>query len=143
MEEERAIAGLALYSASAHEPNAKASLGPGTHWGPARYIRVMKPIHLYLELEAWCAIQEFPKPSFQTLLRALQRCGCIRFRKIDGQRPNCDACVEFKQRLRRPQSPQQRAQVLEEYCLHTTVVWALTAQSCPGHAARCWIRVPS
>ena len=37
-EEERAIAGFALYIASTHEPNAMISLGPGTHWGPARYI---------------------------------------------------------------------------------------------------------
>ena len=60
-EEERAIAGLALYIASAHEPNAMVGLGPGAHGGPARYIGVMKPIHLYLALEAWCAAQYIKK----------------------------------------------------------------------------------
>ena len=122
-DEERAIATFALYIASTHEPNSMVSQGPGTNWGPARYIGVMKPIHLYLELEAWCAIQEIPKPSFQTLLRALQQCGCIRFRKTAGQHPNCDECVKYKQRLRRPQSLQQRAQVLEEYCQHLLLQW--------------------
>ena len=42
-EEARAIAGLALYIASAHEPNSMVSLGPGAHGGPVRYIGVMKP----------------------------------------------------------------------------------------------------
>ena len=37
-EEARAIAGLALYIASAHEPNSMVSLGPGAHGGPC-------PIH--------------------------------------------------------------------------------------------------
>ena len=122
-EEERAIAGFALYIANTQEPNAMVCQGPGTNWGPARYIGVMKPIHLYLELEAWCAIQEIPKPSFQTLLRALQRCGCVRFRKTAGQHPSCDACVNFKQRLGAPQSPELRAQVLEEYCHHILLQW--------------------
>ena len=67
-EEARAIAGLALYIASAHEPNSMVSLGPGAHGGPVRYIGVMKPIHLYYEMEAWCVVQDIPKPSFNTLL---------------------------------------------------------------------------
>ena len=122
-EEERAIAGMALYIASAHEPTQMVGLGPGTHGGPARFIGVMKPIHLFLELEAWCAVQDIPKPSFQTLLRALDQCGCIRFRKTAGQHPNCDICMDFKRRLRAPQGPQQRAQVLEEYCKHILLQW--------------------
>ena len=122
-EEARAIAGLALYITSAHEPNAMLGLGPGAHGGPARYIGVMKPIHLYFELEAWCAVQDNPKPSFDTLRRALDKCGCIRFRKTAGQHPNCDACMRYKQRLRAPQSPEQRAQVLEEYCKHILLQW--------------------
>ena len=122
-EEARAIAGLALYITGAREPNSMVGLGPGTHGGPARYIGVMKPIHLYLELEAWCAVQDLPKPSFNTLLRALDRCGCIRFRKTAGQHPNCDACMHYKQCLRAPQSPEQRTQVLEEYCQHILLQW--------------------
>ena len=121
--EERAIAGLALYIASAHEPNSMVGLGPGTPGAPARYIGVMKPIHLYLELEAWCAVQDIPKPSFQTLLRALDQCGCIRFRKTAGQHPNCDTCMRRKKSLRAPQSPQQRALVLEDYCDRISLQW--------------------
>ena len=34
-EEEQAIAGMALYIASTHEPSSMVSLGPGTHGGPA------------------------------------------------------------------------------------------------------------
>ena len=37
-EEARAIAGVALYIASTHEPNSMVSLGPGAHGGPVRYI---------------------------------------------------------------------------------------------------------
>ena len=122
-EEARAIAGLALYISSAHEPNSMISLGPGAHGGPVRYIGVVKPIHLYLELEAWCAVQNIPKPSFNTLLRALDQCKCIRFRKTAGQHPNCDKCMEFKLRLRAPQHPNQRAHVLEEYCQHIFLQW--------------------
>ena len=83
-EEARAIAGVALYMASAHEPNSMVSLGPGVHGGPVRYIGVMKPIHLYYELEAWCVVQDIPRPSFSTLLRALDQCSCVRFRKTAG-----------------------------------------------------------
>ena len=122
-EEARAIAGLALYIASAHEPNSMVSLGPGAHGGPVRYIGVMKPIHLYYEMEAWCVVQDIPKPSFNTLLRALDQCRCIRFRKTAGQHPNCDKCMEYKQRLRAPQRPEQRALVLEEYCQHIFLQW--------------------
>ena len=122
-EEERAIADMALYIASTLEPTSMLRFGPGTHGGPTRYIGVMKPIHLYMELEAWCASQSIPKPSFQTLLRALDQCGCIRFRKTAGQHPNCDTCMHYKQRLRSPQSPQQRAVVLEEYCQHILMQW--------------------
>ena len=122
-EEARAIAGLALYIASAHEPNSMVSLGPGAHGGPVRYIGVMKPIHLYYEMEAWCVVQDIPKPSFSTLLRALDQCSCVRFRKTAGQHPNCDKCMEYKQRLRAPQRPEQRALVLEEYCQHIFLQW--------------------
>ena len=94
--EDWASAGMALYIASTCEPSSMVSLGPGAHGGPARYIGVMKPIHLYLELEAWCSIQDIPQPSFQTLLRALDKCGCVRFRKTAGQHPNCDRCMHFK-----------------------------------------------
>ena len=122
-QEERAIAGMALYIASTLEPNSMLRFGPGTHGGPARYIGVMKPIHLYMELEAWCACQNIPKPSFNTLRRALEQCGCVRFRKTAGQHPNCDTCMHYKQRLRSPQSPRQRALVLEEYCQHILKQW--------------------
>ena len=122
-DQERAIAALALYIASANEPNTMVSLGPGGHGGPDRYIGVMKPIHLYLELEAWCAVQNIRTPSFQTLLRSLTACGCVRFRKTAGQHPNCDTCMHYKARLRAPQSPQQRATVLEEYCQHILHQW--------------------
>ena len=122
-EEARAIAGLALYIASAHEPNSMVSLGPGAHGGPVRYIGVMKPIHLYYEMEAWCVVQDIPKPSFSTLLRALDQCSCVRFRKTAGQHPNCDKCMEYKQRLRAPQRPEQRSLVLEEYCQHIFLQW--------------------
>ena len=74
-EEDRAIAGMALYIASTCAPSSMVSLGPGAHGGPARYIGV--PIHLYLELEAWCSIQDIPKHFFQTLSRALGKCGCV------------------------------------------------------------------
>ena len=117
-EEERAIVGMALYMSGAHEPNSFLRSGPNTHGGPARYIGVMKSIHLYMELEAWCACQNIPKPSFQTLLRALEQCGCVRFRKTVGQHPNCDTCMSYKQRRRSPQSPEERAMVLEDYCQH-------------------------
>ena len=80
-EEERAIASMALYIASAHEPSSMVGLGTGAHGGLARYIGAMKPIHLYLELEAGRSIQDTPKPSFHTLVRALDKCGCVRFRK--------------------------------------------------------------
>ena len=95
-EEERAIASMALYIASAHEPIAMVCLGPGAHGGLARYIGVMKPIHLYLELEARCSIQHIPKPSFNTLLRALEKCVCVRFLNTAGQHPNCATCMHFK-----------------------------------------------
>ena len=106
-EEDRAIAGMALYIASTCEPSSMVSLGPGAHGGLARYIGVMKPIHLYLELEAWCSIQETPKPSFQTLLLALDKCGCVRFRKTAGQHPNCDRRMRFKRLLHAP-PPQKK-----------------------------------
>ena len=113
-EEDRAIAGMTLYIASACEPSSMVSLGPGAHGGPARYIGVMKPIHLYLELEAWCSIQDFPKPSFQTLLRAFDKCGCVRFRKTAGQHPNCNRCVHFKRRLHAP--PKKKLHNNEHWC---------------------------
>ena len=97
------------------------SLIPWSVWdlafmgGPVRYIGVMKPIHLYYEMEAWCVVQDIPKPSFTTLLRALDQSRCVRFRKTAGQHPNCDKCMEYKQRLRALQHPEQRALVLEEY----------------------------
>ena len=93
-------------------------VGPGAHGGLARYIGVMKPIRLHLDLEASCASQSTPKPSFQPMLRALSRCGGARFRKTAGQHPNCDTCMNYEQRLQTPQSPQQRAHVLEECCQH-------------------------
>ena len=37
-EEERAIASMALYLASAHEPSSMVGLGPRAHGGPARYV---------------------------------------------------------------------------------------------------------
>ena len=74
----------------------------------------MKPTDLYLELEAWRSIQYIPQPSSHTLLRALDKCGCVRFRKTAGQHPNRDTCMHCK----RPEAPQQRTLVLEDYCNH-------------------------
>lgn len=98
-EEERAIAGMALYVASTLDPNSSVTMGPGLSGSPTRYIGVVKPIHLYLELEAWCQSQDVAKPSFQTLLRALEECRCIRFRKVAGQHANCDICTDFKKAI--------------------------------------------
>ena len=78
---------------------------------------------VFLELEAWCNAQEIAKPSFQTLLRALKQCGCIRFRKTAGQHPNCDTCMYYKKRLRATHSPQVRTEVLEDYCKHIFLQW--------------------
>ena len=89
-EEERAIAGMVLYIASTSEPNIIVTMGPGLPGAPTLYIGVMRPIHLYLKLETWCLGQGVGKPSFQTLLRAVDQCGCIRFRKVAGQHVNCD-----------------------------------------------------
>ena len=91
-------------------------------------IGVTRPIHLYLELEAWRSIQDIPKSSFHTLLRALDKCGCVRFRKTAGQHPNCDTCMHFKRLLRAPtpqtKNPQQRTLVLEDYCNHLMLQWS-------------------
>ena len=95
-EEERAIATMALHATSAGDPNTMAVTGPGTQWGPPRYIGVMKPVHLYLELESWCAQSNLPTPSFSTFLRTLDRCNCVRFRKTAGQHANCGQCTQFK-----------------------------------------------
>ena len=122
-QEERAIAAMALYMSSANDPNAMAAMGPGTNVGPARYIGVMRPIHLYMEMEAWCASQEMPKPSFQTFLRALDDCGCIRMRKAVGQHPNCDACTRYKTALRSNLTPAQRVEVMEQLSKHFLANW--------------------
>ena len=52
---ERAVAGTALYIASTLEPNAMLRFGAGHSWGPTRYIGVMNPIHLHMDVEALCA----------------------------------------------------------------------------------------
>ena len=52
--EERAIASMALYVSSTNDPNSSMTIGPGFRGSPTRYIGVVKPIHLYMELEAWC-----------------------------------------------------------------------------------------
>ncbi len=98
-------------------------MGPGLPGSPTRYIGVMKPIHLYMELEAWCLSQGLEKPSFQTLLRALKNSGCIRFRKVAGQHANCDVCTHFKKLLGSPMDTRQRAIVLDEYCSHLAAQW--------------------
>ena len=107
---------MALYIASTSEPTSIATMGPGLSGTPTRYIGVMKPIHLYLELETWCQGQGVGNPSFQTLLRALDQCGFIRFRKVAGHHVNCDNCTQLKKLLQRPLSLQQRAAVLDECC---------------------------
>ena len=101
-QEERAIAACALHMSSSHEPNVAVTMGPGTSWGPTRYLGVMKPIHLHLELQAWCVAQDTAEPSFSTFLRCLNRCGCIRFARSFGQHPNCDICVNRKKALNMP-----------------------------------------
>jgi len=115
-EEERAIASMALYTASAHAPSSMVRLGPGAHGGPARYIGVMNTIHLYLALEAWCNIKDIPKPSFHTLLHALEKCGCVRFRTTAGQHPDCGTCVHFK---RLPRAPQEKLDNNAHWCWRT------------------------
>ena len=122
-EDERAIASMALYAASADEPDAMSSFGPGMSCGPKRYIGVMKPVHLYLELEIWCMHNNLLQPSFNTFMRALHRCSCVRFRKAAGQHANCDACVEFKQLLRTTPNPSARVHVMEAYCSHLMAQW--------------------
>ena len=83
-DDERAIAACALQMVSAREPWNAVVMGPNTSWGPTRYLGVMKPIHLCLELEAWSKAQEVTTPSFSTFLRALDQCKCIRLRKVAG-----------------------------------------------------------
>ena len=122
-EEERAIATMALHATSVGDPNTMAVTGPGTQWGPPRYIGVMKPVHLYLELESWCAKSNLPRPSFSTFLRALDRCNCVRFRKTAGQHANCDQCTQFKKLLQSARHPQQRAAVMDNYCSHLLAQW--------------------
>lgn len=122
-DEERAIAACALQMVSAHEPCNAVVVGPNTSWGPTRYLGVMKPIHLFLELDAWCKFQEVTTPSFHTLLRALDRCKCIRFRKVVGQHPNCDICVRHKNSLREAKDPRQRAAAMDDYCSHLLKQW--------------------
>jgi len=122
-QEERAIAATALYMSQASEPNAMAVLGPGTNVGPIRYIGVMRPVHLFIELEAWCATQDLPKPSFQTFLRALDKCGRVKMRKVAGEHANCDQCVRYKSALRSNLTPQQRLDVLEELSKHYLANW--------------------
>ena len=122
-EEERAIADCALHMASAHEPNIAANMGPGMKWGPTRYLGVMKPVHLYLELQSWCDTQNIPKPSFSTFLRSLHGCASLRFRKVVGQHPNCDICTKYKGALRSAANPCERANVLDDYCRHLLKQW--------------------
>ena len=122
-QEERAIASMALYMSNANDPNAMATIGPGTNVGPIRYIGVMRPIHLFLELEAWCACQDMPKPSFQTFLRALDNCNCIRMRKVVGQHANCDECTHYKTALRSNLTTAQRVEVMEELSKHLLANW--------------------
>ena len=56
-------------------------------------------------------------------MRALDKCGCDLFRKSVGQHPTCDTCMHLKRLLRAPQTPQQRALVLEDSCNHITLQW--------------------
>ena len=98
-EEERAIAAMALHISASDEPSNTVLLGPGSHWGPPRYIGVMRPRHLWLELQAWCKSMNVPCPSFNTLLRCLKQCPNLKFRKAAGQHPNCDFCVQCKKEI--------------------------------------------
>ena len=122
-EEERAIAGMALYASTAQEPDTMALIGPGTQWGPLRYIGVMRPVHLHLEMRTWCAHFGLSTPSLQTLLRALKACKCLRFRKVAGEHANCDTCTLAKKQLKSRSSLTQHAEVMEQYCLHLLDQW--------------------
>ena len=130
--EERAIAGMALYVASTINPNSSMTIGPGFQGSPTRYIGVVKPIHLYMELDAWCRSQRSDRPSFQTLLRALKLCGCIRFRKVAGQHASCDTCTHFKMHVRRFLSAAQRSAILDDYFTHLVAVWYDRAMDANG-----------
>ena len=130
--EERAIASTALYVSSANDPNSSMTIGPGFRGSPTRYIGVAKPIHLYMELGAWCQSQKSHRPQFCTFLRALKLRGCIRFRKVAGQHANCDRCVYFKHVLRRCLSAPQRAVVLDDYFSHLVAVWYDRAMDANG-----------
>ena len=95
-EEERAIAAMALHISASHEPSNTVLIGPGSHWGPPRYIGVMRPRHLWLELQAWCTSIDLPCPSFNALLRCLKQCPNLKLWTVAGQHPNCDCCVQRK-----------------------------------------------
>ena len=62
-EEERAIAAMALHISASHEPSNTVVLGPGSRWGPPRYIGVMRPRHVWLELQAWCISHDLHTPA--------------------------------------------------------------------------------
>ena len=131
--EERAIANMALYVANTIYPNSSMTIGPGFRGSPIRYIGVVKPIHLYMELAAWCRSQRTSdRPSCQTLARALKLCGCIRFRKAAGQHASCDTCTRFKMLLRRFLSAAQRSAILDDYVTRLVVVWYDRAMDANG-----------
>ena len=122
-EEERAIAAMALHISASDEPSNTVLLGPGSHWGPPRYIGVMRPRHLWLELQAWCKSMDVPCPSFHTLLRCLKQWPNLKFRKVAGQHPNCDFCVQCKKKLKTKLSISERNEVIEQYCRHLLDQW--------------------
>ncbi|CAK0812887.1 unnamed protein product [Prorocentrum cordatum] len=123
--EERRIAAAAFMADASLEPTAAVLLGPGSSWGPTRYLGVMRPAQLFLEFGLWCGERGVDCPSWCTFLRALKATPCLRFRKRTGQHACCDYCLYCKRRLRRRDlNIQERATALEEYCHHLHDVMA-------------------
>ena len=127
--ESRAIAKAALFAMLADSPSAAAVMGPNVHPGPRRYIGVMRPIHLYFLFVSWFKSRRSQGlagvvPSFNTFLRALHSAKpWLRFRKAAGQHANCDACVHYKNELRKFHTSAVRAQMIEEYNMHLLEQW--------------------
>ena len=114
---------MALHMSASHEPSNTALLGLGSHWGPPRYIGVMRPRHVHLELQAWCRSMDLPCTSFNTLLRCLKQCPNLKFRKVAGQHPNCDVCAKCKQALQTKLSILERNEVMADYCHQLLDQW--------------------
>lgn len=128
-EESRAIAQAAMHAVLADAPSSISTVGPNVHPGPRRYIGVMKPIQLYLVFISWFQARGLESsvgkhPSFTTFMRALNIARpWLKFRKSAGQHANCDICVQYKNELKKLQSPNVRSLMIEEYNSHLLDQW--------------------